>query len=535
VVPTSRHSLWFVMVALLLVLATLSLTRHDPSSERSTDPGPAGPVGPVARSCEGVTVTTADDLQRVIDAHPAGTTYCLSAGTYRLETPLVPERGDAIIGHLGAVLNGSKVLTGWRRDGEVWSTTGFLPPAPGNHGQCLASRPTCAHTEDVFLDKRRLRRVESRSAVGAGTVHADYRTNTITVGEDPRDHLVEQAFAPSLVRATVDDVTIANLVLEQAANEAQTGAVESRQVKPHKAGSGWRVLDNEVRLNHGVGVGLGDAGTLSGNFIHRQGQLGFGAWGTGSIVSDNEIAFNGVAGYSSEWEAGGAKSWMTERLTLTRNHVHGNMGPGLWTDGGNIHTTYEHNQITDNWGAGIQHEISYDATIRHNEISGNGRRHKGWAWEAGIQIQSSGGKQLIEVAHNVVTANANGIVLIDSGDRAEETPAPHGPHVVQNVWVHDNEVTMLTGETTGAVEDTGDHGIFSENNNRFDDNTYYLESLTAPHFSWGGADLDWEHWRGLGNGNDLNGRAELVHDAERAGQRVDTRTAGRRGVLRFRP
>jgi parallel beta-helix repeat protein len=535
VVPTSRHSLWFVMVALLLVLATLSLTRHDPSSERGTDPGPAGPVGPVARPCEGVTVTTADDLQRVIDAHPAGTTYCLSAGTYRLETPLAPERGDAIIGHLGAVLNGSKVLTGWRRDGEVWSTTGFLPPAPGNHGQCLASRPTCAHTEDVFLDKRRLRRVESRSAVGAGTVHADYRTNTITVGEDPRDHLVEQAFAPSLVRATVDDVTIANLVLEQAANEAQTGAVESRQVKPHKAGSGWRVLDNEVRLNHGVGVGLGDAGTLSGNFIHRQGQLGFGAWGTGSIVSDNEIAFNGGAGYSSEWEAGGAKSWMTERLTLTRNHVHGNMGPGLWTDGGNIHTTYEHNQITDNWGAGIQHEISYDATIRHNEISGNGRRHKGWAWEAGIQIQSSGGKQLIEVAHNVVTANANGIVLIDSGDRAEETPAPHGPHVVQNVWVHDNEVTMLTGETTGAVEDTGDHRIFSGNNNRFDDNTYYLESLTAPHFSWGGADLDWEHWRGLGNGNDLNGRAELVHDAERAGQRVDTRTAGRRGVLRFRP
>jgi parallel beta-helix repeat protein len=510
VLVTSRHSPWFATVALLLVLAALTLSRHDPSTQRSTRPSPADHVGPVARSCQGVTVATTDDLQGVIDAHPPGTTYCLSAGTYRLETPLVPERGDAIIGHLGAVLNGSKVLNGWRRDGKVWSTTGFLPPAPGTHGECLPSRPACAHTEDVFLDKRRLRRVESRSAVAAGTVHADYRTNTITVGQDPRKHLVEQAYAPSLVRATVDDVTVANLVLEQAANEAQVGAVESRQVTPRRAGSGWRILDNEVRLNHGVGVGFGDAGTVTGNFIHRQGQLGFGAWGAGSVVSDNEIAFNGVAGYSGEWEAGGGKSWMTERLTLTRNHVHGNRGPGLWTDGGNIHTTYEHNTISDNWGAGIQHEISYDATIRHNEISGNGRRHKGWAWEAGIQIQSSGGNQLIEVAHNVVTANANGIVLIDSGDRAEETPAPHGPHLVQNVWVHDNTVTMLPGETAGAVEDTGDHAIFSENNNRFDANTYYLESLTAPHFSWAGADLDWAHWRGLGNGNDLNGRAELV-------------------------
>ena len=48
---------------------------------------------------------------------------------------------------------------------------------------------------------------------------------------------------------------------------------------------------------------------------------------------------------------------------------------------------------------------------------GNGRSHKGWAWEAGIQIQSSGGAQLIDIAYNVVENNANGITLIDSGGR----------------------------------------------------------------------------------------------------------------------
>lgn len=511
---TPRRSLRAVPFSMLMVLMALSLSqcglRTQPTDPRVTDPGLTGPVGPVARSCEGVSVTAQDDVQRVIDAHPPGTTFCLSTGTHRLDTPLVPRRGDALIGHQGAVLSGSKVLTGWRADGNVWSTTGFLPSTPGANGECAESAPTCTHTEDVFLDKQRLQRVNSPMAVTEGTVYADYSTNTITIGDDPRSHLMEQSVAPSLVRATVDDVTLANLVLEQAANEAQVGAVENRQVEPHKAGSGWRILDNEVRLNHGVGIGFGDNSTVTGNFIHHQGQLGIGAWGTGSLVRNNELSFNGVAGYSNEWESGGSKFWMTERLTLTQNYVHDNMGPGLWADGGAIDTTYEYNKISDNWGAGIQHEISYDAIIRHNEISGNGRKHKGWAWEAGIQIQSSGGNRLIAIAFNVVKGNANGITLIDGGDRALDQPRPHGPHVVQNVWVHDNTVTMFAGEITGAVQDTGDLGIFTTNHNRFDDNKYYLSSLTDPHFSWDSDDLSWSEWRGLGNGNDLNGWAGLV-------------------------
>jgi parallel beta-helix repeat protein len=361
----------------------------------------------------------------------------------------------------------------------------------------------------VFWDKLRLRRVRAQSAVTSGTVFADYRTNTIMVFDDPRRHLVEQAVAPSLVRATVDDVTVANLVLEQAANEAQAAAVESRQVKPHRSGSRWHIVQNEVRLNHGVGLGLADAAIVTGNFIHHQGQLGFGAWGARAVISGNEISFNGAAGYSWEWEAGGSKSWQTTGQSLTHNFVHNNRGPGLWADGGNMDTHYEYNVVSDNWGAGIQHEISYDATIRHNAISGNGRSHKGWAWEAGIQIQSSGGRTLIEIADNDVTDNANGITLLDSGHRSRERPAPYGPHVVQNVWVHHNRVTMEVGQTTGAVQDTESQRVFSSNHNRFEANTYYLRSLNQRSFSWADHDLDWSHWRALGNGNDLNGRAEL--------------------------
>jgi parallel beta-helix repeat protein len=488
-----------------VALLAVSWPFDDTESAAPGQAGLTGPVGPRPRSCDGVTVGPADNLQQVIDAQPSGTTYCLSPGVYRLEQPLRPKEGDAVIGRPGAVISGSKVLTGWRQSDGAWSTTGFLPAAPSTHGECLADVPTCTYAEDVFVDKRRLARVESRSAVTGGTVYADYATNTITIGDDPAQRLVEQAVAPSLVQATVDDVTVANLVLEQAANEAQVAAVESRQTRPYRMGSGWRILHNEVRLNHGVGLGLADDAVVTGNFVHHQGQLGFGAWGNGSVVSGNEISVNGVAGYSANWEAGGSKSWQTDRHTVRHNYVHDNLGPGLWTDGGNIHTEYSHNKITGNWGAGIQHEISYDATIRHNEISGNGRQHRGWAWEAGIQIQSSGGTGLIEVTGNTLSDNANGIALIESGGRAEEPPARHGPHVVRNVWVHGNRVTMSDGQTTGAVQDIGDTAVYTENNNRFENNTYVVPSLSEPYFSWHDTHLTWSEWRALGN--DAGGRA----------------------------
>jgi hypothetical protein len=421
---------------------------------------------------------------------------------------LVPKQGDAFIGRPGAVLSGSRVLTGWRPQGRAWTTKGFLPKIQGYHGECVPSKPTCGYTEDVFLDHRRLPRVRSAGEVVAGTVYADYAANTLTVGGDPRAHLVEQAVAPSLIRATVDAVTVANLVLEEAANEAQTGAVENRQ--PTATGLRWRILNNEVRLNHGAGIGFGGGSTIANNAIHHQGQLGFGAWGDGSVITNNEISFNGDAGYSADWEAGGSKSWSTNNETLSHNYVHDNLGPGFWADGGNMNMTYEYNKIVGNLGPGIQHEISYDATIKYNQVSGNGWRHKGWAWDAGIQIQSSGGNKLIEVAHNVVVGNANGITVLDSGNRDEDAPTPHGPHVVRNIWIHDNAVTVFGKELTGALKDRKNPAIFTTNNIRFDANRYYVDSLSSQHFSWAEGDVDWMRWRGAGNGNDLNGQAELV-------------------------
>jgi Right handed beta helix region len=517
VTTTPRRAGWAATASLLVMaLSACSPGLHAAAPRASSTqvagpggPGLTGPVGPIARSCHGVAITAADNVQQAIGAHPAGTTFCLAAGTYRLASPLVPKLGDALIGHRGAVLNGSKVLTGWRKSGKLWWTRGFLPPAPSTHGECLPAAPLCTHTQDVFFDKRRLTPVGSLSAVTPGTAYADYSNGNIIIGSDPRSHLVEQTVAPGLIQATVNDVTVANLVIEEAANEAQVGAIDSRTVGSGPNGFGWRILHNNVLLNHGTGIGFAGASVVAGNFIHDQGQLGFGAHGTGSVVTNNEISFNGGAGYMPGWEAGGSKSWETSHETLTHNYVHDNIGPGLWDDGGNIDTTYEYNLIVDNWGAGIQHEISYDATIENNVISGNGfRLHQGWAWDAGIQIQSSGGTRLIDIARNVVVGNYNGITLIDNGNRADNWPTPHGPHILQNVWVHNNTIAVFAGQTTGAVQDQQDPAVFTTSHLRFDANTYYVSSLTSPHFAWANSDVDWSRWRRYGN--DRASRAELA-------------------------
>jgi parallel beta-helix repeat protein len=56
----------------------------------------------------GVSVSAGDSLQKVVDAHPAGTTFVLGAGVYRRQS-VKPKDGDVFVGESGAVLTGEDV------------------------------------------------------------------------------------------------------------------------------------------------------------------------------------------------------------------------------------------------------------------------------------------------------------------------------------------------------------------------------------------------------------------------------------------
>jgi Right handed beta helix region len=91
-----------VVVALAAVLVLTA---------RALDPPPGPP--PTASTCSapaGVAIGTADDAQRVVDAHPAGTTYLVKAGTHLRNFSVQPKSGDSFCGEPGAVLDGGRSL-----------------------------------------------------------------------------------------------------------------------------------------------------------------------------------------------------------------------------------------------------------------------------------------------------------------------------------------------------------------------------------------------------------------------------------------
>ena len=252
-------------------------------------------------------------------------------------------------------------------------------------------------------------------------------------------------------------------------------------------GRDWQVRRNDIRLNHGHGLyALG--GQVLGNRIHHNGQLGLGGGGNDQLVADNEIDHNNTAGFSALWEAGGTKWAETRRLVVRGNSSHHNQGPGLWTDINNIGTLYEGNIVHANASHGIFHEISYDAVIRNNRVTDNGRPdpQPGWGG-AGIRIAASPN---VEVYGNVLAGNANAIILLQQ--ERTDWPSAHGPHELRDVDVHDNDITM-SRNLTGMVNDTGDDSHY-ERNNRFRHNTYRLTPPDGRFFAWRDGEWDRNAW-----------------------------------------
>jgi parallel beta-helix repeat protein len=285
-------------------------------------------------------------------------------------------------------------------------------------------------------------------------------------------------------------VTVKGFTVQHYNNPLQHGAIESLGT------TGWLIENNHVTLNAGVGITVDSNGQALNNLLDWNTQEGFTIHGSNILFQGNEIAHNNSnLTVSPGWEAGGGKIWATQHATIRGNFSHDNGGPGLWTDTDNIFTVYDGNTVTNNWGAGIFHEISYDATITNNIVSGNGfGEHNGWLWDSGIQISSSGGQSAatpIAIYGNTVSNNYNGIGLLQQNRGSGAL----GAYLVQNVSVHDNRVTMSRGGT-GVVEDDCDVGVWTRNVT-FVHNTYKVTNPSGNWFAWAGDSLGWSAWRAL--------------------------------------
>jgi hypothetical protein len=453
---------------------------------------------------ETVLIHPGESIQAHVNRTPAGTTFIIKSGIHRLQQ-VQPKDGNTFLGEPGATMSGARLLTDFRKEGGYWVATGQTQRGQV-HGLCHKNADGsryegCKYPEDLFFDDKPLWHVRSRSDLRPGTWHFDYTATKIYLADDPTGRTVESSISRFAFAGAAREVTIRNLVIEKYAAPAQFGAVEGSR------GSGWVVDRNEIRLNHGAGIRTGPQMKITGNKILNNGQLGIGGGGDGVLVEGNEIAYNNYAGFSSGWEGGGSKWVKTRNLVVRQNRVYRNKGPGLWTDGDNIDTTYESNQVVENKGAGIFHEISLDAVIRNNRVARNGVGSDPWLYGAQILISSSKNVRVHDNVVEIAAEGGNGIAIIQQ----KRGGGKYGPHVAIGNYVHHNDIVYLGNKgMSGAAADYEPEAMYN-GNNLFDYNTYRAPRLDRSRWAWRG-NKSWEGFRM--QGQEPNGRADTSNKSD---------------------
>lgn len=443
-----------------------------------------------------ITVETGASIQSAVDRAGDGAVFCLKRGVHRAQT-VRPRARQRFYGERGTVLNGSRLLTDFRRDGRYWVAANPFRPTQA-HGECLPSAPLCDRPDALFVDDRPLTKVSSLSAVTEGRFYIDYKNAKIYLRDDPTNHRVEATDAPFAFAGTAPDVLIGNVTVEKYDNGAQDGAIDARE------GNNWIIQDCEVRLNSATGVSVGSGSRLRNCDIHHNGQMGIGGNGRDILIEHNRIWSNDIYGFDPNWEAGGAKIAESDGVVFRGNHVYDNDGPGLWCDIDCRNVVYEDNLIENNSWMGIHHEISFRALVRNNVLRHNGSGKRTWFWGADIDVAAS---QDAEVTGNKVTVSAGGcgIVLIDQGRRSDDGRE----YKTRNNVIRGNEMTFEGAPCAGGASDTmpndENYDIIAKGNNLFDGNTYRVRRGSGPaRFVWGRDVLDWDGFRR--KGLEQNGR-----------------------------
>ena len=423
-----------------------------------------------------IVIAPGANIQSIVNSAPTGATFWLQPGEYRLQS-IIPKDNQTFIGAEGAVLNGSKLLTGFTQEAAGrWVIGGQTQQ--GERRETDKASPDAmrgGYPDTVYIDDKPLTPVDALSKLKPGTFYFDYNADKIYIGDNPAGRKVEAGVTAHAFSGTADNVTIKNLVIEKYAPPVQHGAIQGDV--------GWTIQDNEIRLNYAVGATSQDGSKFIGNYVHDNGEMGLGGAGAKILVEGNEIARNGAwSGIDVFWEGGGTKFAYTTDLVVRGNYSHDNTGFGLWTDIDNVGALYENNLLVGNSGGGITHEISYDAVIRNNVLIGNGAKPQaeGWLWGGAIQIQNS---RNVEAYGNKIditgVKGANGIVMIQQDRGGGE----FGTYTTTNNKIHDNITVSKDGNgQSGGVADYNEAGMLN-GGNLWDNNTYYMPD--GDRWRWG--------------------------------------------------
>jgi hypothetical protein len=475
---------------------------------------PCAGYGQVCAAGSGPTVTVIPgaDVQSLINSAGCGSTFMFGPGVYN-NFSVVPLDYDQFISTTpkAAILSGATVVNNFvfNKTINLWVGKIQVTPVSNPKGQCYPGVVGCIHPEDLFFNGVLYSRVNSYTAVLPGTWFLNYTSGNVYLGDNPTGQAIQISTTRFAIGGgNVTSVVVSGFIVERYGSPANNGAIEGNDYYHLTAipSYNWRIENNEIRYNHGAGINLGNQMTVTGNYLHHNGQLGVGGTGNNVTVTNNEISSNNSVGYSYAW-AGGAKFIQINGLSVTNNYSHDNNGPGLWMDIENSNVDIGFNRLSNNRGAGIIHEISYNAKIHDNTITNDGIDSRGtgpW-WGGGIIVSNSSN---VQVYNNTLNNCQNGIM---EQSKYRGNGSNGLPYVLQNVSVYNNSITQNAGFAAGLLKNyptanliyTSSGNAFGiDNNGKAAPNVYTLP--TSGKFVWvlnnvPNSQITEQEWQALGN------------------------------------
>jgi hypothetical protein len=499
------------------------LTLDPPSSQVTVSGANVTGLNFTAFSGPVVSISPGTTIQTVVEANPAGTTFVLQPGLYRLQSSINPKNGDTFSGPActptvapcTAIISGSILLcagsnpcSGPDSNGN-WSVTGMTQQGLVGDGSCDSGWSGCNYPEDLFVNGVPLQHINSPTlpSLTTNTWWFDYTNHIIHFHQNPVGNTVETSVLPTMLQSkAVNGVTVENLTVEEFAAPLDTGAVDPAYglTPTPTANLDWTVQNSYFTLNHGVGVRIAFGTQVLNNVLTVNGNLGIGGGPpagasitpSGVLVEGNTITYNNYAHFNPGFQGGGLKFGNTAYSVVRGNLVTRNIGQGIHFDDGSINPLIDGNTVTynvdlvSNSGQGIIFEIgNVGATVRNNIAQYNGE-----SATTGPNYQIGSADSAGETAYCNVMETDNSSTNMQSwsvfaSDRGDNLQQPFLGQQIVSVgnYVHHNTVILDTGSTATAgyqQDDAANQPDFFANNTPPDYNTYHLPNTSAADFAY---------------------------------------------------
>ncbi len=476
-----------------------------------------------------VTINPGDNIQSKINANPAGTTFTISAGTYRITSPLVPKSNDSFIGQSAcnpivtpgsctAIISGSTVIgpsatfdgTNYEVSGQTQQGTTYPT------SDCISGYLGCVYPEDLFFDGVPLQHLYSSTlpTIGAGQWWFDYTNHIIYFHDNPNGHTVETSVSPgAFIEGTsgtgANNVKIQYLTFQQFAVPISTaggiwpwshsGSDSYRQSN----GVNWIIEECEFWGHHGSPVNPNYGMQILNSYLHDNGECGICGWGTTSngvsssiLIQGNYITHNNANNYSNVSPgvgSGGIKFGSITSPTIRDNLIINNDGAGIHFDVSSCGGLVDGNTITGNTDAdGFEYEIGSTkgspcaSVVRNNIVIHNGNQVLQANQAYQIRSQDS---EYVQAYCNVTEAqHSSGIAawVVGASNRGNDSGGGYyksvGNYFHHNTTIWDSGATGYAGY---GNNDATNQPNFLTLNTPPDYNTYHAPSTTASLFEYG--------------------------------------------------